>query len=63
MEALELDHLREVLSDLQTLLGLQGHFQSLTLATSGPALDSPDQLERLFGELLVEVLGLEVAGL
>jgi hypothetical protein len=58
-----LDQIRELLRDLEHVLGLQGSFRPQAPTPAHTALDSPEQIEDLFRELLVDVFGLEVSGL
>lgn len=54
--------IRELVDDLDLLLGVDGDFWSAT-REQRPALDNSDQLEELMRDLLVEFFGLEVRGL
>lgn len=58
----ELDQIRDLLRDLEKVLGVQGSFRP-TESVQALTLDSPDQLEELFGDLLVDVFGMKVTGL
>jgi hypothetical protein len=58
----DLDQVRDMLRDLEGLLGLQGSFRPVN-RSQPTLLDSPEQLEELLRELLVGVFGMEVRGL
>lgn len=59
----DIDQVRDMLRDLETLLGLHGSFRPVRGQSGPEPLDSPEQVEALLRELLVEVFGMEVRGL
>ena len=61
-ESLELAKVRDMIDDLDSLLGLGGNFWRSPKAAS-IALDTPEQLQELFSDLYVDLLGLAVEGL
>ena len=58
----ELAKLKELVSDFDELFALKGNFWKC-LQSGELKFDSPDQLEELSRDLLVELFGLEVQGL
>ena len=59
----DIDQVRDMLRDLEGLLGLRGGFRPQEHGSGPGPLDSPEQLELMFRELLVNVFGLDVRGL
>ena len=59
---MEIAQVRELVDDLDSLLGIHGDFWS-GVRTEGPTLDTPERLEQLMRDLFVDFLGLEVRGL
>ena len=59
----DIDQVREMLRELDGLLGLRGSFRPQAHRHGPEPLDSPEQLELMFRELLVNVFGLDVRGL
>jgi hypothetical protein len=59
----DIDQVRQMLRDLESLLGLRGSFRPQDRAPQMEPLDSPEQLGSLFRELLVQLFGMEVRGL
>lgn len=59
----DIDQIRDLLRDLENLLGLHGSFRPSRPDVGPEPLDSPEQMETLLRELLVEVFGMEVRGL
>lgn len=57
------ESLRELVDDLDNLLGVQGNFWQRTAPQTSATLETPDQIEEFARDMLVTFLGLEVQGL
>lgn len=58
----EVSHLRELVADLDHILGTDGNFWTAK-PTMAKELESPEQVKELATDLLVTLFGLEVRGL
>lgn len=57
------ESLRELVDDLDKLLGVNGNFWVRSAPERDTALETPDQIEEFARDMLVTFLGLEVQGL
>ena len=55
------EDLEELVEDLDELLGVHGRFWGVTAAPA--TLETPDRMEQLMRDVLVELFGMEVRGL
>jgi hypothetical protein len=58
----DIETIRELVSDFDELLGLDGNFWKC-LETETTTFESPDKVQELARDLLVELFGMEVRGL
>ena len=58
----DIETIRELVSEFDELLGLNGNFWKC-LQTETSTFESPDQVQELVRDLLVDLFGMEVRGL